>query len=87
MPDLPYEWRDGNSYVGGMTAEGPMICGQIQKQSSCYRLARNGTWQEVGWMKMSLRQHAAAVRLEDGWWVTGLYGMTVNRYKDLKTLS
>jgi len=73
VPDLPYEWRDGNSYVGGMTAEGPMICGQIQKQSSCYRLARNGTWQEVGWMKMSLRQHAAAVRLEDGWWVTGGY--------------
>ena len=72
VPDLPIKWRDGSSYVGGLTAEGPMICGYIKQQSSCYRLASNGTWEGVGGMRMTLRQHAAAVRLEDGWWVTGL---------------
>ena len=66
VPGLPIKWRDGNSYVGGLTAEGPMICGHIKQQSSCYRLASNRTWEEVGWMRMALRQNAAAVRLEDG---------------------
>jgi len=73
--DLPVKWRDGNSYVGGLTAEGPMICGNgnFEQFSSCYRLESNGTWKGLGGMKMTLRQHAAAVRLEDGWWVTGGY--------------
>ena len=73
----PPVFQDGEysyySYVGKLTPEGPLLCGGTYKgerQSSCHLLTRSGNWEEVQGMNM-VRHGAAAVEIDEGWWVTG----------------
>ena len=65
--------RDHHGYVGGLSPDGPLLCGGYHGRrfrSSCYLLAKNGSWVPSTQMKEK-RHGAAAVQMENGWWVTG----------------
>ena len=60
-------------YVGRLSPDGLQLCGGYfdnVKLSSCYLVARDGSLVTSTQMQ-NVRHGAAAVELEDGWWVTG----------------
>jgi len=62
------------NHVGTLTPDGPLLCGahSWEYQTSCYILARNGSWvvASVPGFK-GKRDRAASVEISEGWWVTG----------------
>ena len=64
---------DCEGYVATLTANGTLLCGgrhHFDSQSSCWLLDTTGAWREVEGMT-TVRIRAAAVELDEGWWVTG----------------
>ena len=80
LPVFPHGYYWG--YVSTLSPDGPLLCGGRHSggryQSSCYLLARNGSWVTSPQMKEA-RGWAAAVQMEEGWWVTGNIG-NINSY-------
>merc|ERR1711892_108336 len=73
-PPFPYERYTG--YVGRLSPDGPLLCGGYHSgayHSSCYLLARNGSWVTSSLQMTVERGSLAGVKLGETWWVTGGY--------------
>ena len=71
-PPFPYGRYDG--YVGRLSPAGPLLCGGYHSgayHSSCYLLARNGSWVTSSSQMTVERGSPAGVELGETWWVTG----------------
>ena len=62
-------------YVGRLTPDGLLLCGGYfdgPKLSACYLIDRNGSLGlHTSTQMQEVRHRAAAVEIDDEWWVTG----------------